>query len=347
MVERKVLNDVYVIRPLAIFLLVVWHSFIIYTGGWREPVGFQPIESYWWLAKLSYAFMLELFVFVSGYVLGLTLERKKNSFNELLISKIKRLIIPSLFFSVIYYLMFYSLDNFTHVGFVWKVLNGCGHMWFLPMLFWVTLMAYILDKIQIPQWLKLMVVYCLPALSLLPIPLGLSSAMYYLPFFYTGLVIYKLRDKIIETICNRQRVNVLWGGVFAVLFIVVTIVSSDILSVYMESSSLIIKGVAFLCKKYLQLLCAASGVAFVYGMVNYLIEGKCLTIPRWLVELNGLCFGIYLFQQFILQILYYKTNLPSLVGPYWLPWVGLVVTLILSYLLTKLSLKTKVGRQLM
>ena len=131
------------------------------------------------------------------------------------------------------------------------------------------------------------------------------------------------------------------------LFIVVTIVSSDILSVYMESGSLIIKGVAFLCKKYLQLLCAASGVAFVYGMVNYLIEGTCLTIPRWLVELNGLCFGIYLFQQFILQILYYKTNLPSLVGPYWLPWVGLVVTLILSYLLTKLSLKTKVGRQLM
>ena len=69
MAERKTLNDVYVMRPIAIFLLVVWHSFIIYTGDWKEPVGFSPIESYWWLAKLSYTFMLELFVFVSGYVL--------------------------------------------------------------------------------------------------------------------------------------------------------------------------------------------------------------------------------------------------------------------------------------
>ena len=102
-----------------------------------------------------------------------------------------------------------------------------------------------------------------------------------------------------------------------------------------------------MCKSYLRLLCAASGVAFVYSIVNYLIEGKGLAIPRWLVELNGLCFGIYLFQQFILQILYYKTSLPSLVGPYWLPWVGLIVTLCISWLLTKLSLKTKIGRSLM
>lgn len=137
------------------------------------------------------------------------------------------------------------------------------------------------------------------------------------------------------------------GGVFVMLFITATIVGRDVLSVYTESSSLIVKGVALVCKNYLRLLCAVSGVAFVYSLVNYLIEGKKIVIPRWLVELNGLCFGIYLFQQFILQILYYKTTLPSLVGPYWLPWVGLVITLILSYLLTKLSLKTKIGRQLM
>lgn len=345
--EKRVINDVYLMRPLAIFLLVVWHSFIIYTGGWKEPIGFQYIEEYWWLAKLSYAFMLELFVFVSGYVLGLTLERKNPSFKSLLVSKLKRLIIPSLIFSFIYYLMFYNLDNFTLIGFVWKVLNGCGHMWFLPMLFWVTLIAFVIDRIKLPQWLKFVGVYCLPALSLLPIPLGLSSAMYYLPFFYTGLVIYRWRDKIIKYLCTNLSINTLLGGVFAILFITVTLVSRDVLSVYAESGSLVIKVGAFLCKKYLQLLCAASGVAFVYSIVNYFIEGKGLTVPRWLVELNGLCFGIYLFQQFILQILYYKTSLPNLVEPYWLPWVGMIITLILSYLLTKLSLKTKIGRQLM
>lgn len=199
-------------RPIAIFLLVVWHSFIIYTGGWREPVGFQPVESYWWLAKFSYAFMLELFVFVSGYVLGLTLERKNPSFKELFISKVKRLIIPSLIFSAVYYIIFYNIDNFTIVGFLWDILNGCGHMWFLPMLFWATLIAFMWEKLKLPQWLKLVGVYCLPVLSLLPIPMGLSSAMYYIPFFYTGLVIYRRREDIVASLCNHLMVNVLFFG---------------------------------------------------------------------------------------------------------------------------------------
>ena len=131
-----------------------------------------------------------------------------------------------------------------------------------------------------------------------------------------------------------------------VLFITATIVGRDVLSVYTESSSLIVKGVALVCKNYFMLLCAVSGVAFVYSLVNYLIEGKGLSIPNWVVDLNGVCFGVYLFQQFILQILYYKTTLPSLVGPYWLPWIGLIITLIVSYILTKLTLKTKIGREL-
>ena len=218
MTERKALNDVYVIRPIAIFLLVVYHSFIIYTGGWKEPVGFQPIESYWWLAKFSYAFMLELFVFVSGYVLGLTLERKNPSFKELLVSKLKRLIVPSLIFSTIYYLCFYDLDNFTIVGFLWDILNGCGHMWFLPMLFWTTLIAFGWDKLKLPQWLKLVGVYFLPVLSLLPIPLGLSSAMYYIPFFYTGLVIYRRREDIAAFSHNHLMINMLLGGGCSTLY---------------------------------------------------------------------------------------------------------------------------------
>lgn len=347
MTERKVLNDVYVIRPLAIFLLVVWHSFIIYTGGWSEPQGFQPIECYWWLAKLSYAFMLELFVFISGYVFGLTLEKGRIvSFKSLLISKFYRLIIPSLIFSIFYYLFFYNLENFTVVGFVWSVLNGCGHMWFLPMLFWVTLMAFTLDKLQSPQWLKFVVAFCLPSMSLLPIPLGLSSAMYYLAFFYIGLVIYRKRTKIIEYLRNKLSISICLVVLFILLFICKTIIDRDVLSVYNESELLIVQGIAVLCKKYMRLLCAVSGVAFVYALVNYLIVGKRLSLPGWVVDLNGLCFGIYLFQQFILVFLYYKTSLPTTVGPYWLPWVALAVTLILSCALTKMCLKTKLGRKL-
>ena len=343
----KVLNDVCIMRPIAILLLVVWHSFIIYAGGWRKPVGFQSVECYWWLAKLSYAFMLELFVFVSGYVFGLALEYKHLSFKTLLINKFKRLIIPSLIFGTIYYLIFYNLDNFTVVGFVWKVLNGCAHMWFLPMLFWVTLMAFGLDKLRLPQWFKLVGVCCFPALAVLPLPLGLSEAMYYIPIFYIGILIYKSRKLIVGYLCKHLIRGLLLGLVFILLFVVLIVVNRDILSVSLESNSLIARGLGAIGRRYMQLICAASGVAFAFFVVNYVMETKNITIPKWIIELNGVCFGIYLFQQFILQILYYKTALPTLVGPYWLPWVGLIVTLVCSYLLTKLSLKTKIGRQLM
>lgn len=47
-----------------------YHAFIIYVGGWNEPVGFEPCTIYSWLDKLAYAFMLPTFVFISGYVWG-------------------------------------------------------------------------------------------------------------------------------------------------------------------------------------------------------------------------------------------------------------------------------------
>ena len=334
-------------RPIAIFLLVVWHSFIIYTGGWREPVGFQPVESYWWLAKFSYAFMLELFVFVSGYVLGLTLERKNPSFKELFIGKVKRLIIPSLIFSAVYYIIFYNIDNFTIVGFLWDVLNGCGHMWFLPMLFWVMLMCYGVDKINYPNWLKIAGLAALPALSILPLPLQIDRAVYFALFFYLGMLIYRNRDEVIAKIKSIRQV-VLWLLIFVCVYAGrLYIAESGIMDTYINSVNLIEKAIAIEVIKYVKILSCILGIIFIYILVNYLLEVKKVRVALWVINISGLCFGIYLFQQFILQILYYKTTLPSLVGPYWLPWVGLVITLILSYLLTKLSLKTKIGRQLM
>lgn len=210
--RKKLLNDVVIIRPLAIFLLVVWHSFIIYTGGWKQPESFKHIETYWWIAKASYACMLELFVFISGYVFALGLEKKNPTLKNTIYSKFKRLIIPSLIFSIIYYIMFYRTSAFSFSGFVVKILSGCGHMWFLPMLFWATLCVYIIDKIALPTSFKLMGCFCLPVLSLIQIPLGISSALYYIPFFYLGIIIYRKREKILNTNTKLLIFKLLIGG---------------------------------------------------------------------------------------------------------------------------------------
>lgn len=47
----KYLLDAAVIRPLVIAIVVIYHAFIIYSGGWEEPIGFQSVKLYGWIAK--------------------------------------------------------------------------------------------------------------------------------------------------------------------------------------------------------------------------------------------------------------------------------------------------------
>lgn len=344
---KKHLNDVYVIRPIAIFLLVVYHSFIIYRGGWRQPVDFQYVELYDWIATLCSAFRLELLVFCSGYLFALTLTRKQQSFWKMASSKAKRLLLPSVVFSAIYVILFYNTKERTVGELLLAIVSGAGHMWYLPMLYWVMLMCYGVDKINYPNWLKIAGLAALPALSILPLPLQIDRATYYALFFYLGMLIYRNRDVIIAKIKTIKQV-VLWLLIFVCVYAVGLYISEGgMMDTYMNSDNLIEKAIAVEIIKYVKIVYCILGIIFIYILVNYFLEVKKISVAPWVINLSGLCFGIYLFQQFILQILYYKTQLPSLVGPYWLPWVGLVITLILSYLLTKLSLKTKIGRQLM
>ncbi len=43
----KNIAEVSFIRPILIVLLVVYHAFIIYRGGWTQPSGFQENTIYW------------------------------------------------------------------------------------------------------------------------------------------------------------------------------------------------------------------------------------------------------------------------------------------------------------
>lgn len=67
-------------------------------------------------------------------------------------------------------------------------------------------------------------------------------------------------------------------------------------------------------------------------------------LPDWIVRAGGLCFGVYLLQQFIMVALYRHTQLPNAVGFYLLPWVGFIITLVLSVAGSFLLRLTRVGR---
>jgi hypothetical protein len=159
-------------------------------------------------------------------------------------------------------------------------------------------------------------------------------------YFYSGFVVYKKSDKI-KNLLSIDILAFSWV-VFLVLFIVLRPMR-DILVVDAANSyfrNVFLKSSNSLCL----LLYACSGLcAFYLTSVYYT---KRVQLKSFTVKLASCCFGIYLFQEFILKVLYYKTNFPTHVGPYWLPWCGFTIALIISYIFSYLFLKTKTGKYL-
>lgn len=108
-ISRKVnLDEVSIMRPILIVLLVVFHAFCPYGENWEPFSGFEPVESYKWLDRGVFAFMLESFVFISGYIWSFQRNElgKKENFKQVVVKKINRLIVPSIVFSILYLLLF-------------------------------------------------------------------------------------------------------------------------------------------------------------------------------------------------------------------------------------------------
>lgn len=77
--NKKVqLDEVTLMRCILTILIVFMHAFTCYNGSWKPPAGYVDILVYKWLARISFAFTLESFVFISGYLFGfqcITLKR--------------------------------------------------------------------------------------------------------------------------------------------------------------------------------------------------------------------------------------------------------------------------------
>ena len=103
----KLVAEVAFIRPILIFLLILYHAFDIYGGGWTQPVGYVDIPMYKDIAVLSYSCMLETFVFISGYLFfwGILKANKSYNLKSILKSKFHRLLIPAWVWSFLYILI--------------------------------------------------------------------------------------------------------------------------------------------------------------------------------------------------------------------------------------------------
>ena len=317
----------------------------MYSGnnpGWPLPDGINSCRSYWWIQQICYSCMLELFTFISGYVyaFGCSCNGGGNSLYSLLLKKTKRLIIPALLFGVFYFALFYSKNCF-YLDALYDLLNGMGHLWYLVMLFGVFIIDYFLSSIcekkNIKKIFQLVICLFIAIISvLIPNYFQLSKIAYFLFFFYLGKYIFIFRYQIKKYI-TIENLSLSWT-LYVSLFIVLVPVREGISSLVNCGDPRLNSLIVSFIRNLIVLIYSTFGVIAFWALFYKYSRPKHSKLIKWF---NRNCFGCYIFHQFFLQFIFYKTQLPHLLGTYLLPFVACVITLILSLLFSGFCTKTK------
>ena len=327
--------EVSIIRPLVIILLILYHSLCPWMNGWEETPCFEENRFYFWIANLVYGFRIETIALVAGYVFAyqrIDLKRMQ-SLKSFTLKKVKRLWIPCIIFGIIYYAIFYSTDIFSIDALV-HIISGIGHLWYLPMLLWCFIAVWLLDYLSLN---KLLIFISLSILSLLPslsIPFALSRVPHFIFYFYLGYLMWIYKNQILQ-IFGKWKYIALFSLCYLILVIINVHVKELIIHSHRYINWLITGGIRYFMTGF--------GISALYLFTCHFVYKENFKCPNWVIKLNSICYGLYVFHQFILKYLYYKTDIACLSGQY-LPWVSFIITLLLSYILTSLFLKNKLGR---
>lgn len=361
--KKRLLFEISIIRPLIIFLLVVYHSLCVFTGGWPAPTGVLANSLYWWLGHLISGFRIETIAFVGGYVFCYQCVElcRRQGLPAFAWKKFKRLIIPCFLFGIVYFLLYrYNPARFHWNVAFWRVANGVGHLWFLPMLFWCFLAGWLIDRLlqlladKLPNWTKptgwllLVVLAFVSLLQVKGLKMGLTRAPYFLFYFYLG---YWLRFNK-----PQRRIPLLLPVVLWVLYLI-------FLLIHLQAGHLQLPGCDFTCPHFLRgcsqwtlrtmkLSHTVTGISALYCTVLHWLQRHRDADSQpgpFLRECSRQCYGVYVLHMFFMQHIYFYTPFPAWCcatpfGAWLMPWLVLIMTLSLSALCTWLLLKTRFGR---
>lgn len=337
--KNSILSEVVIVRLCLILTLVFYHAFAIYSGAWIREYTPPRILLYDWLDRLSYACMLESFVFISGYLVGYQVLIKKREL--IIMNKVTRLLVPSILFSLIYWLIF-NYNGIVSETFFYDLVNGVGHMWFLPMLFW----CFVFLKLLIPLTTKhsnsvVILSFVMTMLTPLPLPFRLNLSFYYFPFFLIGYMVW-----VKEWYNLKPSIKIFIGTslLFLFLFFFLTIVNKQI-AIYYGNVTWMQKIIHFVSQYISKMIYSSVGVLLLF-QIMLLFKTRINNLPMCLIRLSECCFGVYLLQQFFLVYMYDKTDLSLYVNPYLLPWLIFFIALICSVAGSWIIRQTRIGRYL-
>lgn len=327
MEQQKRLTQVGNIRALAIFLVVLGHSIILYSTGWGlyETTRQAPFLS--WLKSVIDIPQMPLFFSLSGYLFVFT-HRKKQGFSALAKKKLLRLIVPFFGIGLLYLLPIRLLIGYpgyqgnSVADFALKFLtaNDVGHLWFLPALFLIFLLSEIILSVaeRIPVLKKYPGIVLLMAGAALylegyRIGLGYSpllSAFHYLMWFALGYCL-NVYQEYIQRIYRIRLVK--WGLLLVNLLLLAYTLSVPSVRV---------------------LISIGLRALFIVNAYGAMTEKTCSLVQR--IDRNS--FGIYLFHSPLIYITF--ASIPN-VHPAIVVFINFVIFGAAAFGLTELVRKTK------
>lgn len=326
MVNNKI-ESLAVMRVMAMFMIISFHSLCFYTHRWWSLGGvYIPIWDE--IATFLNAIDLPMFIFISGYLWSYLYINKGKYKNKkvFILSKTRRLIVPYLFGGIFLIVSMPRLHD-------WKsLLTGISHLWFLLVLFelflfiipiasWICKESkpFLFFSFLVCSYLLFFAYhYCSKHHSFLSI----HASLFYLPTFIIGIAC--ARYKI------AQMQSILWP-------IILFIVSVFFLALYVFTARELSYPLNYLLLQLIGVIITVS-LLCILNKIHYPTK-----LYQTILQLGNLSMGIYIFNQISINaFLQIKGVVPFLnvnyrIGPILICAIGFFIPFILSFLFNKIK----------
>ena len=198
--SKTTLQDVLLLRCLAVISLVAWHSYCSYIcwGYGNSPLDGVYCKIFSFLTPDA---NMPLFTFMAGYLFCFLLRKKQKyqEFKPFLKNKVHRLLIP--------FLVLGALTNLTEVNrnFLPEMFYGKpSHLWYCLMLFYCYIVCWLIEKRGqkyniVAMCVSVAVVIAKGKGGLSPnVPFGLFLPLYYYCYFYIGQLVFQYKQNFLR-----------------------------------------------------------------------------------------------------------------------------------------------------
>ena len=315
-------NHYNVLKFVTTILVVLAHSSRMYTGeGVVNPINGSIGLNY--LTKFIYSFHMPLFIAVSGMVYGYCIDdlNKYDNSIQFIKNKFTRLIIPFLFWGILYVAPIMTFFKFTEDSYIKYCINGIllmnntRHLWYIAVLFEIFIICSLVKKVLQKRnyILHIFIFLILLVIAIfsykLPVILQLQNLCFYLLFFYLGYLFNRYYDKLYNIINNP-------------FFII--------------GMALILLLMFRFGNRVLIIIVAVAGSLSLIGITTYFSDKFLKNKIVSKANKNG--FGIYLLHPMIIYILFLELGEKD-INPYILCFAIFIISYGISWLITDLLRK--------